>query len=91
MLGELVALGGRWALFKKFVHGRLVVSSSLENPETKLTFIPRMIPRPSNTIQMEAMMTGHRVHPQMSPLNLSPMRTYKSSSSLTVKRLSKIC
>ena len=24
MLGELVALGGRWALFKRFVHGRIV-------------------------------------------------------------------
>lgn len=26
VLGELVALGGRWALFKRFVWGRLVVS-----------------------------------------------------------------
>ena len=27
VLGELVALGGRWALFKRFVWGRIAVSS----------------------------------------------------------------
>lgn len=27
VLGELVALGGRWALFRRFVNGRLEVSS----------------------------------------------------------------
>jgi hypothetical protein len=29
VLGELVALGGRWALFKRFVWGRIAVSSQI--------------------------------------------------------------
>ncbi|ORX36086.1 COG4 transport protein-domain-containing protein [Kockovaella imperatae] len=29
VLGELVALGGRWALFKRFVNGRIVVDSDV--------------------------------------------------------------
>lgn len=31
VLGELVALGGRWALYRRFVWGRLIVRSMFVN------------------------------------------------------------
>jgi hypothetical protein len=47
VLGELVALGGRWALFKRFVWGRIAVSLSSANEDetdslrtTKRTKLP---------------------------------------------------
>lgn len=37
VLGELVALGGRWALFKRFVWGRIAVSPSSADLDETLT------------------------------------------------------
>jgi hypothetical protein len=60
VLGELVALGGRWALFKRFVWGRIAVSS-LVSDDSELMYRmmkKRMIQviKPSRTTLMKTLL-----------------------------------
>jgi hypothetical protein len=38
VLGELVALGGRWALFRRFVWGRIMVNMNQRSRNVQLTW-----------------------------------------------------